>query len=252
MKIPIGNSAQGLSLARLAVIAAIVAVAAFVVSWRISLLRNAASRQLNKVAPLELRPSVLDYGDIDPQQHPIATFTLANESRLPIEIASLIPSCGCISARCASHSIPVGGETTLQVKFEGYGSGEAVGPFGKYVSILYKLKKNGKLHSLRAMVHGNLVSGAPFSVYPTRLNLGRVKQGTKSIERIYLNGRHGLLESLPMSVSIGPGKTREISLSGSAKLLAPMDQALAVNVKIQDVWRCQSSPIASLFQFAAM
>ncbi len=204
------------------------AIAAYA-GYRLGTPSTARARAPSTASLLRAGAMALNFGAFPFGQHPVVRFMLTNTAARPIQIMHLVPSCDCISAICERRKLAVGGESSIDVTYRGFPGLD--GPFSKTVSVIYRVG-SGQARSLPLAVYGDVTPNAPFVVYPTRIEIGRVGRGTSTKEMVYFRGRRNLLRSLPKSVTVVVGKTRRILLKTMGTSRAVCDRALAIKIAV--------------------
>jgi hypothetical protein len=206
-----------------------ITLVAFLVSWQI--IRRSAGRQ-NVAGALHVTRPVYSFGDVTPAQMPTAVFTLRNASGESINIADLIPSCWCVSARCRTDALSPGGTARVLITFNATLYSDYQGPFSKYVSVLYRVGHDTRLRVLRIFIMGNITDDAPFFAYPSTVDIGNVRAGATIRSTVYLTGWSDALKTIPAAVVLLSGCKRDFMVGSDFKSAPNLDREMRVTVKI--------------------
>lgn len=202
---------------------------AFLVSWRVS--RRPPGRQ-NIAGTLQARRPVYGFGDVTPAQMPTAIFRLCNRSGENVNIAGLVPSCWCLSARCPLQVLVPGEAVDVQVTFDASLYSDYQGPFSKYISVLYRTGADARLRVLRLFVKGNIADDAPLFAYPSTVDVGNVTAGAAVRSTVYLRGWGDVLKAIPPAVVLHPGSKRFVRVGPDLRPAPNLDREMIIIIKI--------------------
>ena len=87
--------------------------------------------QDNKVAKIEFKTTVIDYGDITKGSNGIRVFEFTNTGDAPLVISKVNSSCGCTIPSWTKDPIAPGGSGKIEVKYDT----KRVGPIRKTVTV---------------------------------------------------------------------------------------------------------------------
>ncbi len=195
--------------------------------WR---LRERPDTRPTTAVPLEAIPPIRNFGQIGVEQQASGTFSLLNRGNSKIDIVHIVPQCSCLTTHCADWGVGPSSTVTLTIRYTDFT--RAVGPFRKFVAVLYRTKGRRTIHSLRVFVAGDSISAVPFYIYPNRLSVGRVARGQSVGTVIYFRGNRDLLVSLPKQFGMIPGQTvsKFITAVGMSKATADKSARLLLGV----------------------
>jgi len=179
---------------------------------------------------LEAIPPIRNFGQIGVEQPARATFGLVNRTGSKIDIIHIVPQCSCLTTHCADRGVRPGSTATLTIRYTDFT--QSVGPFRKFVTVLYRTKGRPTIHSLRVFVAGDSIAAVPFYIYPNRLSVGRVARGQSISAVIYFRGDRDLLVSLPKRFRMIPSQTVSTSLAAAGMSKATADKSVRLLLSV--------------------
>lgn len=183
-------------------------------------------------APLSSWPMEISLGHVAPAERPTVGFLLSNRSPNPITISHVIPSCSCVTAICSRLKLTPGSQARLSVAFDASAYTDYQGPFSKFVSVFYRSGNASRQRVLRVAIRGDVVDVAPFCVYPSTVNLGRLRAGSVVEATVYVTGWISAVRSLPRMIPLRPGTTLNLKLAAGVKAGPDYDQKMVLRIKI--------------------
>ncbi|MHB1767861.1 MAG: DUF1573 domain-containing protein, partial [Phycisphaerae bacterium] len=175
-------------------------------------------------------PPIRNFGQIGVEQLALATFGLMNRTDSKIDIIRIVPQCSCLTTHCADRGVRPSSTVTLTIRYTDFT--QSVGPFRKFVTVLYRTKGRPTIHSLRVFVAGDSIPAVPFYVYPNRLSVGRVARGQSVSAVIYFRGDRDLLVSLPKRFRIIPSQTVSKYLAAVGMSKATADESVRLLLSV--------------------
>jgi|GEM_PF-6798102 len=179
---------------------------------------------------LETASAHADFGRFGPQQHPVVRFAVANGATSTLAVEHLIPSCGCIAATCSPRNLAPGASATIAVTYRGLPG--AFGPFGRSVSVVYRIGHSRTERTLQLFVRGDAVWDTPIVVYPQTICFGAVPAGGDFRSRLYFHGWSGLLRSLPAAIVISPDHDSRVLLRPVNGSRATRDRSVQIMLQV--------------------
>ncbi len=85
----------------------------------------------DKVAKIEFKESVIDYGDIERGSDGVRVFEFTNTGNIPLVISNVTSSCGCTIPKKPTEPIAPGKTGVIEVKYDT----NRVGPIRKTVTV---------------------------------------------------------------------------------------------------------------------